>query len=78
MARVVRKMAYSDIGVGITGQLGRVDPHNTGRVNNTAWYAIDKEGNTMVRKLTIAEEKTRAEKKEVIIREIVEDLYHLC
>lgn len=78
MARVVRKMAYADIGVGITGQLGRVDPHNTGRVNNTAWYAINKEGNTMVRKLTIAEEKTRAEKKEVIIREIVEDLYHLC
>lgn len=77
MARAVKNMACSDIGVGITGQLGRIDPSNPGRMSNTAWYAITKEGNEIVRKIDIAKEMTRAEKKDVIIREIVEDLYHL-
>lgn len=78
MARVVRNQAYSGIGVGITGQLGRIDPSNPGRVNNTAWYSINKEGYELIRKISITEEKSRAKKKEIIIREIVEDLYHLC
>ncbi len=77
MATVVRNMACSHVGIGITGQLGRIDPSNPGKVNNTAWYAIDKEGDEMVRKIAITKEMTRAEKKNVIIREIVEDLYHL-
>lgn len=77
MARVVKNMASSSIGVGITGQLGRIDPSNPGGVNNTAWYAITQEEKEFVCKLSITADKTRAEKKQVIIREIVEDLYHL-
>lgn len=77
MARAVKNMAYATIGIGITGQLGRLDPSNLGGINNVAWYAITQENQEVVSKLWIKEGLTRAEKKQVIVREIVEDLYHL-
>lgn len=76
MAKTVRNIAKSDIGIGITGQLGRIDPNNLGGTNNVAWYAIVQDNKEFVCKISILEDCKRAEKKNVIIREIVEFLYH--
>lgn len=74
MATAVRKKAQANIGIGITGQLGRIDPQNpTGEVGNV-WYAINNEGKTTVYKLKVGD-MTRKEQKAVVIREIVETLY---
>lgn len=76
MANAVKNNAKSDIGIGITGQLGRIDPKNKGCTNNTAWYCITQNDKNFVSKLYIEENLTRFEKKKIIITEIVEDLYN--
>lgn len=40
MAKAVKRQANSDIGVGVTGQLGRIDPNNPFDKLNYVWYAI--------------------------------------
>ena len=40
MANAVRKNAGTDIGIGITGQLGRIDPNNPVNTLNIVWVAI--------------------------------------
>lgn len=75
MATAVRKKAQSNIGIGITGQLGRIDPQNpSGEVGNV-WYAINIEGTVIVHKLKV-EDMKRKKQKAVVIREIVETLYN--
>lgn len=76
MAKAVKNGAEADIGVGITGQLGRIDPNNVSCRDNNAWFGIVMQNNQgFVCKLHILEELTRLEKKKVITREIVEFLY---
>lgn len=75
MATAVSKKAQANIGIGITGQLGRIDPQNpSGEVGNV-WYAINNEGTVIVRKLKVEDMKRKAQKA-VVIREIVETLYN--
>ena len=73
MANAVKNNAKSDIGIGITGQLGRIDPNNKGCTNNTVWYCIIQNNKEFVCKLYIVAELTRLEKKKIIIREITEE-----
>ncbi len=74
MATAVSKKAQANIGIGITGQLGRIDPQNpSGEVGNV-WYTINNEGEITVHKLKV-EDMPRKEQKAVVIREIVETLY---
>ena len=40
MANAVQKKAGTDIGIGITGQLGRIDPNNPVNTLNIVWFAI--------------------------------------
>lgn len=40
MAKAIKRNANSDIGVGITGQLGTVDPNNPCDKINHVWYAV--------------------------------------
>lgn len=76
MAKAVKNGADADIGVGITGQLGRIDPNNVGCKDNKAWYGIVMQNNKeLICKLHILENLTRLEKKRIITREIVESLY---
>lgn len=75
MATAVREKAQSNIGVGITGQLGRIDPQNpSGEVGNV-WYAINNEEDITVYKLKV-EDMPRKEQKAIVIREIIETLYN--
>ncbi len=76
MASAAKNFANSDIGVGITGQLGRIDPRNEGIENNKAWYAISGSEKEVLAEIIInMADFKRAKKKEIIIKEIIEDLY---
>ena len=78
MAKAVKAKANSNIGVGITGQLGRVDPRNVGVENNKAWYSIATNNKTINAEITLySASKKRSWKKKVIITEIINDLYML-
>lgn len=76
MANAVKNTSNSDVGVGITGQLGRIDPKNIGIENNKAWYAIRSSEKDIFAEIILnMEDYPRAKKKEIIIKEIIEDLY---
>lgn len=76
MASAVKSAANSEVGVGITGQLGRIDPNNTGVENNKAWYAITSSKKKVCAEIILNRgDYPREKKKEIIIREIIEDLY---
>lgn len=79
MANAVRITAKTDVGIGITGQLDRVDPRNHDVINNKAWYAI-----SCPKKQTCVEiifdnnnSYSREEMKKVIIEEIIDELYDI-
>lgn len=75
MAKAVRNNANSDVGVGITGQLGRVDPRNTGVENNKAWYCIKSTENEVLAEIILYKgEAPRKNKKDIILSEIFGDL----
>lgn len=70
MAKAVRENAKTDIGIGVTGQLGRIDPKNPVDKLNQVWFAIAKSnGKIIVKELTVPEDN-RAIQKEFIILEI--------
>ncbi len=76
MANAVKNTANSDIGVGITGQLGRIDPRNIGVENNKAWYAVKSSEKEFSAEIILnIGDSPREKKKEIIINEIIEDLY---
>lgn len=76
MANAIKAVANSHVGIGITGQLGRIDPKNTGIANNKAWYAIRSSEKEVFAEIILnMEDYSRAKKKEIIIKEIIEDLY---
>lgn len=77
MANAVKKTANSEIGIGITGQLGRVDPRNIGIENNKAWYCIKGTNKEVFAEIIlILCDCPRLNKKEIIINEIINDLYN--
>lgn len=75
MAKAVRNTANSDVGVGITGQLGRIDPRNVGIEDNKAWYCIKTPENEVTAEIILYKgDIPRKSKKDLIISEIIEDL----
>ncbi len=77
MAKAVKNLASSNIGVGITGQLGRIDPNNPTDELNNVWYAINNDGKITVNKIKVADMK-RSKQKQIVIREIIETLYNIA
>lgn len=77
MANAVKNVANSYIGIGITGQLGRIDPNNAGVPNNKVWYAIKSSEKELCVELilNLNMDVSREEKKAVVIKEVIEDLY---
>lgn len=76
MAQAVCSNTNSNIGVGITGQLGRIDPENPGCKDNEVWYCIVENNKKTICKLQIISNGVRSEKKKLVIREISENLYN--
>jgi len=76
MAKAVIFIAHSNYGIGVTGQFDRADPMNVGALVDKAWYTIIGPENDVTAEMTLHMDGfTREQKKEVIISEIVDDLY---
>lgn len=79
MAKHVSCFANSTWGIGITGQIGRIDPQNKGQQINTIYFSIyqaeqEKYWDTI---LQVEEQKTRKENKEKIVEKVLEQFYQV-
>lgn len=79
MAKHVSCFANSTWGIGITGQIGRIDLQNKGQQINTIYFSIyqaeqEKYWDTI---LQVEEQKTRKENKEKIVEKVLEQFYQV-
>ena len=71
MSKNISKFTNSDYGVGITGQINRIDPRNITGENDKIYISIyDKENNKYYNEIMTAINNTREENKKVIIDKI--------
>ena len=74
MARAVKQNTKSAISIGVTGQLGRIDPNNPVDKLNTVWYAIlNNKNEYMVQEVHVPDAK-REKQKEIVIEDIAKKL----
>ena len=67
MAKAVKKQTECDIAVGVTGQLGRIDPNNPVEKLNCVWYAVIAQNDkTVVRYMNVPDGERKIQKKIVI------------
>ena len=74
MAKTVKEHTESDIGIGVTGLLGRKDPKNPIDKLNIAWYSIIDENNNVIIEEINVPDIDRKEQKEFIIDAIATSL----
>lgn len=74
MAKAVKKQAGSNISVGITGQLGRIDPSNPVEKLNHVWFSISDKNNNIVTREIIVPDGDRKLQKEYAINEVAKTL----
>lgn len=72
MAKAVKKETTSDVAIGVTGQLGSIDPNNSKNVINHVWFAIVKHNDGIISKEIVVPNKPRDKQKEFVINEIAE------
>lgn len=77
MAKAVKKAASSDIGIGITGQLGRIDPSNPVEKLNHVWFAIVDKNNNVTEKEIVVPDDDRKNQKEYAIKEVAKELINI-
>lgn len=79
MSKKISKFTNSNYGIGITGKLNRVDPHNlSGDDNSTVYFNIyNKDNNTNYNGSLKVTKETRKENKEEVINLIVDKLYEI-
>lgn len=75
MATVVKKEAKVNIGIGITGQLGTIDPNNNQDTLNKVWYAIDYKKKYV--KMVEVPNLNRRKQKEFVIKSVIDDLFNI-
>lgn len=75
MSKNITSFANSNYGIGITGQLNRVDPNNPSNENNIVYISIyDKDNNKYYREKVIVNEENRTINKDQVIKKIIEIL----
>ena len=77
MAKAAKKEADSDIAIGITGQLGRIDPNNPVEKLNHVWFAIIDGNDNIVNKEIVVQDDDRIKQKEYAINEVANVLINL-
>lgn len=71
MSKNISKFTNSDYGIGITGQINRIDPNNITNENNRIYISVyDKENDKYYNEIITAIEGSREENKKVIINKI--------
>lgn len=67
MAKVAKRQAKSDIAIGVTGQLGRIDPNNPVDKLNYVWYAIiNQNDEIVVKQIRVSSDERKNQKNFVI------------
>lgn len=78
MSKNISKFTNSDYGIGITGQINRIDPNNITNENNRIYISIyDKENDKYYNEIIIATKGSREDNKKIIINKIEEMLLDL-
>lgn len=78
MAKAISDFANSTYGVGITGQIGRIDPsNNTGKVNEIFVTIYNSKNDTYHDLKINTKEETRLENKKYIVDKILEELLNI-
>ena len=79
MSKKISEFTNSNYGIGITGKLNRVNPHNlSGDDNSTVYFNIyNKDNNTNYNGSLKVTKETRKENKEEVINLIVDKLYEI-
>lgn len=78
MSKSISKFTNSDYGIGITGQINRVDPNNITNENNRIYISVyDKENDKYYNEIIIATKGSREDNKKIIINKIEEMLLDL-
>lgn len=77
MAKAVKAQATSDISVGVTGQLGRIDPNNPVDKLNCVWFAIINQDNKLVVKQIQVPNSERKQQKEFVVDAVAETLLNV-
>lgn len=74
MAKAVKREVGSNIGIGVTGQLGRIDPSNPVEKLNCVWFAIcDSNDDTTVVSLNVPDDE-RKNQKAFVVEKVAEKL----
>lgn len=74
MAKAAKVKAKSNIAIGVTGQLGRIDPSNPVDKLNHVWFAIVDNNNNFIEREIIVPDESRANQKKIVINEIAKVL----
>lgn len=75
MSKNISKFSNSDYGIGITGQINKIDPNNITNENNKIYISIyDRDNDKYYNEVLTAINGARSENKEIIIDKIVEML----
>lgn len=75
MSKNISKFSNSDYGIGITGQINKIDPNNITNENNKIYISIyDKNNDKYYNDVLVAINIARSENKDIIIDKIIEML----
>ena len=74
MAKAVKRISKSRIAIGVTGQLGRIDPNNPYDKLNHVWFTIIAGENKLIEKEVIVPDEDRKKQKDFVIEKIAETL----
>lgn len=77
MAKAVKAKAKSDIAIGVTGQLGRIDPNNPVDKLNCVWFAIASKDNQIFVHEVHVPNAERKSQKEYVINAVATELLKL-
>lgn len=77
MAKAVKSKAESDVGIGVTGQLGRIDPNNHVDKLNVVWFAIVNQNDEVYTKELRVPDSKRMEQKDYVIDSVARELIDL-
>ena len=78
MSKKISEFTNSNYGIGITGKLNRVDPHNLSGDDNTVYFSIyNKDKNTNYTNSLKVTKETRKENKEEVIEKIIDKFYKI-
>lgn len=77
MAKSISNIANSNWGIGITGQIGRIDPENPGAKSNTAYYCIFSKNVCNTYEIHCEDNLTKKQKKELLVFEIIKSFLNI-